>query len=245
MKLFKSRIKGVSVIVPTKNSETRISPLLTWLTDKFDEVVVGIDEKTTDETRKLVENQRCKLIETRTDGGYVEEVLGTFWKHCKYDWVLRLDDDEFVSSGLVKFLERDLSGLRVGAVGIHRKWCCFDEKKDVKWSCYPAYGFDWQYRLFNKNIVSLNTEIHTPGIKYDSFTYSPLDSYIVHLDWILKNYQQRKDKVERYEAIKKGEGHREYYLYEDIPQGDNYLVDLIDINIKRYISVNFGRRWAE
>lgn len=224
------KISGVSVIVPTINSEKYISTLLSVLTKNYQDVIVGIDSKTTDKTREVVAKYKCRIIEINNKFNYVEPILGRFLDSCRFNWIMRLDDDELISNGLVEFTRRDLKKSTSDVIGIHRKWCRLKNGK-FEWFNYPQYGFDWQFRLYKKDKVKFDGKIHTPGFEYNNPGFVPVDGYIMHLNWIYQTYEERKAKVEKYERICKGSGHKEFYLYEDIKNFNDYFLPLVDRNL--------------
>jgi hypothetical protein len=117
------------------------------------------------------------------------------------DWVLRLDDDELVSVGLIYFLEKHLTTISVDAVGIHRKWCQVNMGSScLEYSTNPYYGYDWQWRLFRKATVGFNTNSHTPRIRFESET-KPLEGFIVHLDRVYRDFGYQRDRLARYKSI--------------------------------------------
>jgi glycosyltransferase involved in cell wall biosynthesis len=217
-KLFQHRrnkIDHVSVIILTMNSEEYLPILLEFLADHFSEVIVGVDRKSSEKTFDLARRFTDKAFWIDNPGGIVEHTIEQLVSRCSNDWVLRLDDDELVSLGLVDFLEKHLSTLSVDAVGIHRKWCRVNLKSScLEYSTNPLYGYDWQWRLFRKASVGFNKNVHTPGISFNTETKAPLDGFIVHLDWVYRDFGYRRDKVARYESISEGLGHSAYYLYE-------------------------------
>lgn len=225
---LRTKNKDVTVIIPTMNSEKIISELVKKITDLFENVVVGVDSKTTDKTINVVSRYPCKVIEINNEGSsIVESMLSQFFDHCKTNWILRLDDDEMISDLFKKYLDNELHKISVDSIAFHRRWCRKINKR-VEWSVNPIFGFDWQWRMFQKNKVTFNEQIHTPGIFYKSYIFAPTEAYILHFDWVYHSYEERKAKVNKYENIKSGSGHPEYYLYEDLPDGEKYFIPILD-----------------
>lgn len=233
-----NRISGVSVIVPTLNSEKTIAPLLSLLSSNYKDIIVGIDSKTKDSTRNVVRNFDCKIITIRNKLNYVEGMFGSFFDYCKYDWILRIDDDELLSSGLIKFTRDSLNQLKkqsFDAIGIHRKWCRFKNNSLQSFNG-PPFEMDWQYRLFNKNRIKLKNEIHTSGFDFNQPLFlNQKDAYILHLDWIYHSYDFRLKKVKKYEKLKPTSLWKNYYLYESIPNFEKSFYTLKDEEWKPFI----------
>ncbi|MFP8777323.1 glycosyltransferase [Hydrogenophaga sp. RWCD_12] len=208
-------IENVSVIVLTQDSETRLPLLLESLAGYFSEIVVGVDTKSSDGTLAAARKLAGKVVSIDNPAGTVEATIEQLASICSNEWVLRLDDDELISHGLLRFIEQHLEFLSVEAIGIHRKWCRVNlAGAHLEYSTNPLYGYDWQWRLFRKFSVGYCKDFHTPGICFRTETKAPLDGFIVHLDWIYRDFGYRKSKVARYEAISAGKGHGAYYLYE-------------------------------
>lgn len=223
----RKKIDHVSVVILTQNSEGHLPLLLEFVSRHFAEIVIGVDRKSTEQTFTAARRFTEKVFWIDNPGGIVEETIERLVSRCSNDWVLRLDDDELVSLGLVRFIERILPTLDVDAVGIHRKWCRVNlDKGALEYSTNPHYGYDWQWRLFRKSTVGFNTRVHTPGIAFRTETRAPLDGFIAHLDWVYRDYGYRRDKVARYESISMGMGHAAYYLYEDDPAYKSFFAPL-------------------
>jgi len=217
----------VSVIILTQNSDEYLPILLEFLADYFSEIIVGVDRKSTIKTFEVAGRYTEKVFWIDNPGGIVEHTIEMLVSHCSNDWILRLDDDELVSLGLIDFLEKHLLTLSVDAVGIHRKWCRVNLKSSsLEYSTNPLYGYDWQWRLFRKDKIGFNTNVHTPGISFQTETKAPLEGFIVHLDWVYRDFGYRREKVARYESISEGLGHSAYYLYELDPAYESYFAPL-------------------
>ncbi|MEB3207210.1 MAG: glycosyltransferase [Vampirovibrionales bacterium] len=92
----------LSVIIPTMNASARLVPLLQYVRPFADEIIVGVDSKTTDDTLQLAAPlaDQCFLIENaaRHCNGILDQLVG----RCSGDWILRLDDDEWPEPGFVQ-----------------------------------------------------------------------------------------------------------------------------------------------
>jgi glycosyltransferase involved in cell wall biosynthesis len=99
----------LSTCIITMNAEHRIVPLLRYIRSFSDEIVVGVDRKTTDNTFAACEGLADELFwienQALTCNGGLESLIS----RCHGDWILRLDDDEFpepsfheVLSGLIQ-----------------------------------------------------------------------------------------------------------------------------------------------
>ena len=224
------RIDNVSIVILTMNSEKYLALTLETLRNKFTEIIVGIDTKSNTETKLVATRYATKVIIVENDSAYMENALGQLYPHCSNNWILRIDDDEFVSDGLVLFIKEYLPTLDVEAVAFHRKWMRFNKlKNNLEYSLYPRYGYDWQWRLFRRDLIKIDTRIHTPGIVFKTHTKAPLSGFIAHMDWIYHDYAARRRKVERYKTINNNLCHKDYYLYEDIPNGEQWFTKVYEV----------------
>jgi len=98
------------------------------------------------------------------------------------------------------------------------------------------FGLDWQWRLFRRDLVKFDSEIHTPGITCKSSVFAPVEIAIFHLDWIYHSRLERTNKVVKYENIKSGTGHRPYYIYEEIDNYDSYFVPVLNESIPKSLA---------
>jgi glycosyltransferase involved in cell wall biosynthesis len=85
----------LSTCIITMNSAQRIRPLLEYIRRFSDEIVVGVDSKTTDETFNVCQGLADELFVIESDALTCNAGLEPLVDRCHGDWVLRLDDDEF------------------------------------------------------------------------------------------------------------------------------------------------------
>ena len=79
-----------------------------------------------------------------------------------------------------------------------------------------------QWRLYQPARVEFTRGLHTPGIVWDEQAQAvtaPLEASLIHLDWAVHSYDDRRRKMERYDAhtANAGTKWRSYYLYEEEP----------------------------
>lgn len=227
------KIKNVSVIVPTVNSEKYIGALIETLIINFSEIIIGIDKKTKDKTLEIVKKYPVKYIIITNESGHVENgMIKKLSDACTNNWIIRLDDDESISNQLIEFINEKIQKINVSCVGFHRKWCRINQSQ-LEWMALPDYSYDWQWRLFRKDQVNFVNDIHTPGYTFETSMCAPIEACIFHLDWIYHSHQERVDKIKRYESIRTGSGIsvKHYYLYEEINNFQSYFVRVWESSI--------------
>ncbi len=85
----------LSTCIMTMNSAQRIRPLLKYVRRFSDEIVVGVDSKTTDDTLGACRGLADELFVIQSNALTCNAGLEALVDRCQGDWVLRLDDDEF------------------------------------------------------------------------------------------------------------------------------------------------------
>jgi hypothetical protein len=77
-----------------------------------------------------------------------------------------------------------------------------------------------QWRLFHRRLVKYKDAIHTPGFDFPNGTVMEPDIFFVHLQWVVKTYEERREKIISYDlhAPNAGTGWKHYYLVEDNPK---------------------------
>ena len=127
------------------NEEKHIQRCLDSLRDKVDEIIIVMDGGSTDNTYEI-----CKKY---TDNIYILEHIGIgdyhlafAFKKASYDWILKLDADEFLSREFrdnIKHLVKDEN-----VAGYRFLWLLNDGKK------YITKTQPYKLALFNKNKIS-------------------------------------------------------------------------------------------
>jgi len=135
----------ISACLVIYNEEKHIQRCLDSLRDKVDEIIIVMDGGSTDNTYEI-----CKKY---TDNIYILEHIGIgdyhlafAFKKASYDWILKLDADEFLSRGFrdnIKHLVKDEN-----VAGYRFLWLLNDGKK------YITKTQPYKLALFNKNKIS-------------------------------------------------------------------------------------------
>src|SRR6516165_11429836 len=93
----------LSVAILAFNSVEYIEPLFHAVKLFADEVVVGVDASSSDTTEEICAHYADKLFRLEPIGTS-ERAIAWLNEQCTGDWILRLDDDELPSIGLVRVL---------------------------------------------------------------------------------------------------------------------------------------------
>jgi glycosyltransferase involved in cell wall biosynthesis len=201
------------------NAEHELARILPELKDIGDELVIGIDDTTTDGTTEVARQFTDRLNPVPHDGfcgrGSSEDLnaLECVLTHCRGDWILRIDQDETLSPlwhnpGYVRSLLADRAATHYW---VPRRWVTPPGDQYIAnghW--YP----DYQLRLI-RNIPSLvvfNKVPHTP-LAVAGEPRHLTDAWIIHWDYVWHDRATRAAKVEFYKALESYTG-EEFYLYE-------------------------------
>src|SRR3990167_5913953 len=96
----------LTVVVPTKNEEDKISRCLESI--KWADEIVIVDGYSTDKTLDIAKDYGAKIVQNRFDGNFDKERnLGI--DNSSADWILQLDADEVVTPELRRDIELVLS----------------------------------------------------------------------------------------------------------------------------------------
>lgn len=192
----------LSVIILTKNEEKNIKRALDSV--KFAKEVIVFDSESTDNTCGIAKEVGARVIVSPWTGNYAEQ-RNKANIYATYDWILQIDADEWLSSGLLSEIKEFFLD---GKSSIYDK-AQFPRKELIfgKWINHGGWYPQYKLRLYRKNLGSWIGRVHE---RYEAegrlYTFkNPLyhDSY--------KNIQTFINKFNHYstidaeQAIKNGE----------------------------------------
>jgi FkbM family methyltransferase len=220
---------SVDVVVPVYNAERWICAIC----DGYDALGLRplfiVEARSTDQSLAILLSRKTRVFTAQGKKPYVESLLSGIIPYLSSRWILRLDDDELPSYGLLRWVADNTSCQQEHSVAFPRYWVRRNgnggwEMSDCR-AIGGAWGADHQYRLFRPSDVVASDTIHTPGFEVSS-TIAPDEARIYHFDWIVRSYDERVRKVERYEELQKGAGNHlaVYYLPEE---RDHAIYDFI------------------
>ncbi|MCK5548272.1 MAG: glycosyltransferase, partial [Thermoplasmata archaeon] len=100
--------KTIALAMILKNEAETVEKAIESVVGFIDEIVVGIDENTSDNTEEIVRKYTDKIHRFRWQNDF-SKARNEILKHCTSDWVLQLDGHEVLREssreGLVKVLE--------------------------------------------------------------------------------------------------------------------------------------------
>ncbi len=199
--------------IATKDSAEYIEKLLRVGRSFADEVVVAVDASSEDSTGRICREYADKVFRVESPG-YVERILPWLNEQCAGDWILRLDDDELPSVGLIELLPDLMNDREMTHYHLRRRTIIGEDR--TEWIAQRPWWPDWKLRLF-RNIPSI---VHIPGRLHTGYEVKGASRFlyrgsIYHYDFVYHGEQHRKEKVRHYERIAPEKSGSHHYSLPD------------------------------
>lgn len=216
----------LSCYIMVKNHANIIRYPIESIRDYVDELVI-IDSGSTDGTLDIARKYTNKIFFNEFEDFAKQRNFAL--SKCTGEWSFYLDADEVVGVNfpkLFKYFDKRYNSLltpRYYLVNLN----------PLSFLCHSkSYYFDWQQRCVRKTDKAhyINPVHHQligahPRLKVT-------DVHVFHLDFMLHSYEQRKKKVEFYEAMDPGAGGGKYYLFEDCPYSTAPVMENLSTKIQ-------------
>jgi hypothetical protein len=206
-----------TIVIPTRNSSEWLGVLLREYCKLHVRPFFVVDERSIDSTLDIIKNEKADYITYKPQFDYAEDgMIKEACNHVDTPWVLRLDDDEFPSQGLLSWLNQFDQQNKIVCWSISRRDISYINHKFV-FSQWPTrfkhtrngLVFNPQARLFKHESIEFINHVHTPGIVVpQNNSYAPNHAFFVHFNNIVRSSQQRLDKVRYYAQFKLTESWR-------------------------------------
>ncbi|HUV71511.1 MAG TPA: glycosyltransferase family 2 protein [Clostridia bacterium] len=144
----------ISAVINTFNEEANLKRCLESVRDLVDEVVV-VDMHSTDKTVAMAKKFGAKVFQHQYTR-FVEPARNFALRQAQGDWILVIDADEELSSGLAEILKEIAAKNEAGFVEIPRKNIIFG-----KWINHSRWWPDYLVRFFKKGKVNFSERIHS------------------------------------------------------------------------------------
>jgi glycosyltransferase involved in cell wall biosynthesis len=177
----------ISCFIIAKNEADRISRTIRSVRPWVDEIVV-VDSESTDDTVRVAASEGCRVITQRWLGFGGQKRLAE--NQCRNDWVLNLDADEVVTSGL----RREIISLfaygapRFVAYGMPVELVYPNTSRPRRWA-----RDHWYVRLYNRRIVRFRDSIVHDVVVTDGHAVGILRAPAYHYSF--RNYEDLKRKL--------------------------------------------------
>ena len=173
-----------------------------------------LDAQRTPETEELLIELGHELTYFQNDKPFIENGYFNFSQSAPTEWILRLDCDEVPSRGLIEFCKEFVEHGGSGIVGFDRHQLIW--KEGAFFTATTARfvpSTQRQWRLFNREHVTFDRNIHTPGIIVNDPVVAPPEAEIYHLSWIFLSWEDRVKKASRYDGHGQAAFNRENQLF--------------------------------
>ena len=209
----------LTVFTKTIDGARYLERVLPGYRDVADEVVVGIDSVTQDESAEVARKYADRVFSfphgCAIGGG--EKPRSLFFDHlfpmCTGDWILQLDHDETLSAEWKDpaFLDELLSDRSVTHAFFPRRWALPGEMEYISSRHWEP---DFQMRLFRNipSLIRIHENLHDRNQVAGEGCYESRAS-IVHWNLVWESRDERLERVRSYARMSSYSAH-EYYLYE-------------------------------
>ena len=208
---------SVSVVIPTRDSARHIGIVLDHYRRAGLPVQVFVDAASADDTLAVCRRSGHRTEVIDNPEGRTEAMVAGMSAGAATDWVLRLDDDELPTDAMIRAVNACVAADPRATHAFRLRHCCLAAGGGlaaVRFYEDPPHD---QLRLYHRRHVRFDTGLHSPGIDPENRQVAPPDAFFVHLQWIVKSYAERAQKIARYDVQRPGAGSewRDYYLVED------------------------------
>lgn len=188
----------LSTCIMTMNGEHRIRPLLEYIRTFSDEIVVGVDSKTTDNTLAACKGLCDELFVIESDALTVNAGLEKLINRCHGDWVLRLDDDEFPEPHFARYKNGILAQEKYTHYKLPRLHLC--NIHPMQWVDDGYLYPDYQMRLFknDKSLLTFPGAVGHLGIRCAGPKGRLNSINLVHLNLAINPRFKREEKLATY-----------------------------------------------
>lgn len=216
----------LSTCVITMDAADRIAPLIAHAKEISDEVVIGVDSKTTDNTFELCQQAGADVVfwienNALTCNAGLEQLVDA----CSGDWILRLDDDEYMEPQFNRIKHALMNQTHFTHYKFPRLH--ISNVNPLQWINDSYLYPDYQMRLF-KNQKEL---LHFPGaVGHTSITSDGpkgriFATNIIHLNHAINSRQKREAKLEKYIRRHNGGWVHPINEYALLVEDFNYLIE--------------------
>ncbi len=190
------RAERLTVSILTRDSANRIAGRIAEALTFADEVIVGVDAASNDDTFEIASAAAHVAYRFRHDGRLAPARLLPF-EFASGDWILSLDDDESIEQVFDLLKPELLSAAAVTHYYFPRKWIVnldpCEYLRTAPW--FP----DWQLRLFRNDAASVwkPPQAHS-GYRVQGLGYHEPRASILHFEPLWCAAQARRTKMETY-----------------------------------------------
>lgn len=207
----------LSLMIMTKNGSWRLERTIRNLREKVDQVVVGVDTASNDDTMERAQRAADCVYAIDNPQGYIEPHIGPLFNRCEGDWVIRLDDDELMSTNFELAAIPSTALEEYDLIGFPRAWIVSGIPPLYIGTGTKPGELVPQYRLMRRSANwTFVSKIHTPGFEMKPAYVTP-NVYMYHLNLVDVSLEDRRRKYDFYQSQR------------DAPWNKTYLLDPIEL----------------
>ncbi len=194
-------------IIPTRDSAKWIGPRLAAYREIGVEPLYVLDARSADDTASILDSMGANVRVFTPTADFVEAGMLEFGSHAAdSDWVLRLDDDEFPSKDLLRWVEETAIHASCDCWTLSRRDVSLESGRPV-YSRWPTFiAFDGAQSLFNPHLrlyrpaaMEWKEAVHTPGFSHPRrLAHAPVSIFFAHFNNLLRSPVERLAKVRTY-----------------------------------------------
>jgi hypothetical protein len=189
----------LTVSVISRDGAARLPRLLAEVSSFADEIVVGVDAASTDDTF-AVASAHADVVYRFSHPGQLAGARMLVFDYASGDWILSLDDDESIEESFDAILPELVGNDCITHVCLSRKWIVnldpLEYVHAIPW--FP----DWQLRLFrnDRRLVWKPAKIHTGYRVLGLGTFESRAS-ILHFEPVFLTPAERERKIDQYRKV--------------------------------------------
>lgn len=204
-------MRNFKVVIPTRDSSKWVGAFLNAYRSIGVEPLYIVDARSEDNTLDILYGMQANFFEFIPLGDFAEAGMLEFGsRHSGTKWVLRMDDDEFPTLSLLKWVQARATNSLNQAWLISRRET-FLHNGRIYYSRSPGRFpspfrpafLHPQERLYHLDRVKFIHEVHTSGFESPTFfDFAPTDAFFIHCNCLLRTPSERLEKIRKYESIK-------------------------------------------
>lgn len=203
----------VRVVIPTRDSARWIGVFLRAYRANGIEPLYVLDTRTDDRTPHILSAMKADVLPFTPSADHAEAGMLEFGSRAaRTEWVLRLDDDEFPSAALLRWIETTATrSVRDGFYISRRDLFRHAGRPHVnrRPSAYTSVGrpglLGPHARLYRPARLTFHATLHASGIvEEELFGFAPAAAFFAHFSALMTSPAERLAKIRRYEAMVPG-----------------------------------------
>lgn len=210
----------LSCLILTKNNGNTLRYAMESIKSYVDEIVL-LDSGSDDETLEIAKEFDAKIYYHEFNGNFGEQ-RNYGMSLCHGDWIFMLDADELVGVNFHRVLRYLKEPYRSIALPRSQVFDIHSHKQIITYTHY----YDWQTRLIrNDGQAYYKGDSTHETIQNAKPRLHCCEANIIHLQFLVNNYEMRKKKVDYYNSIS-NEGFPTMFLPEDYTYNTMTMMEL-------------------